>query len=439
MTRRTTVFLVLGLVVCAAVGLLCLLAPRWVTADESWQRAEQAMADHEFLRAQSYLVEYLVRWPQDARGHVLLARCYRQAEDEDLESAREHLKEAARLGGDNDELKLESALLDMQWHAGPPEVEQFLTSRMESQPADRPLILEALARGSLRQRRYNTANQWLDKWIHDDPDDWWPRMWRGVLFQHMSRPQLAIEDHQMVLRNRPKDPLSLKRLGVVLATSGFDYREAAQVLERYLNENSADADGLAALARCYRVLDRTDEAYALTERALASDSRHADALLIKALIELDRSEYSQALATLTTLQQASRLFDADIAQQRLMSLDPLLDNPHQTQRMEELLHLEAKALRGLGQDELAEQRLRQLAELQSDVRQLKLLLDQQADRKQDPQYLFDVAQLYLRIGLPRAAESWLQQMHAIAPDDPRIPVVMKEASQQISAAAKEAP
>jgi hypothetical protein len=50
-----------------------------------------------------------------------------------------------------------------------------------------------------------------------------------------------------------------------------------------------------------------------------------------------------------------------------------------------------------------------------------------------------VAQLYLRIGLPRAAESWLQQMHAIAPDDPRIPVVMKEASQQISAAAKEAP
>ncbi len=183
MTRRTTVFLVLGLVVCAAVGLLCLLAPRWVTADESWQRAEQAMADHEFLRAQSYLVEYLVRWPQDARGHVLLARCYRQAEDEDLESAREHLKEAARLGGDNDELKLESALLDMQWHAGPPEVEQFLTSRMESQPADRPHILEALARGSLRQRRYNTANQWLDKWIHDDPDDWWPRMWRGVLFQ----------------------------------------------------------------------------------------------------------------------------------------------------------------------------------------------------------------------------------------------------------------
>ena len=89
--------LLLGLFLAAAAS-LAYLAARGRETDESWNAAQQAVADYDFAGAQRHLVDYVTRWRKDSLGHLELARCYRRAPVADFESASEQIAKAKELG-----------------------------------------------------------------------------------------------------------------------------------------------------------------------------------------------------------------------------------------------------------------------------------------------------------------------------------------------------
>ncbi len=418
--KRVVTWIVVLLLLAGGVGALVTLVSRGRESDPDWQRGQEAIADYDFANAQRHLVNYVTRWRQDAVGHLMLARCYRRAPAADLESASNQLKAAEELGGHAEWRELEADLLDYQQLGRPPQLGKRLEAYLESRPEDRPLIYEALARGAIRDGRLNTANQWLDRWVAEYPDDWWARLWRGTLFQHMDRPQLAIQDYRFAMSRRPDDPQMAKRLGMVLATSGFDYEQAEQLLGGYVAEYPDDADALAALARCRRAGGDNDKALETAEQALRIDSQHADALLTRTLLELEMDQPEQAFATMRQLKEVAREFRGEEGMQRLLALQPVLQNPHLTQRAEEILHLEAKILRQLDREQEAQERLERLATLQRQAAELKKLLVEYRDRRDDADLIYRILERYLDIGQPREAEAWLRRLELVNAGDSRI-------------------
>src|SRR5262249_59686695 len=105
--------------------------------------------------------------------------------------------------------------------------------RLDDPAVDRPLVLEALARGCLRADRLDEAAAWLNRWVQSCPDDWYAHLWRGTLFLHLDRPAQAVTYFDRVLRLKPDCPDVQLRLGLALVQSGFDYQRALDLLEDY--------------------------------------------------------------------------------------------------------------------------------------------------------------------------------------------------------------
>src|SRR5205085_1570220 len=113
-------------VLAAAVVLVCLLAmgvvgytviyPQ-IEAVYHWRQAQRAIDDYDFSRAQAHLRRCLAVWPDSGETQFLMARTCRRAGD--LDAARAHLREAKRLHWVEDEVRLESLLMQTQFGAVP--------------------------------------------------------------------------------------------------------------------------------------------------------------------------------------------------------------------------------------------------------------------------------------------------------------------------------
>ena len=408
-----------GLLLAAAAG-LAILAARGRESDESWQNAKRAIADHDFPDAQRQLVDYVTHWRKDSLAHLVLARCYRRAPSADFESASGQIQQAQDLGGHRAYRQFESDLLAFQRLGRPPELEEQISGYLESRAEDAPLVFEALARGAIIDRRLDAANKWLDRWISEYPGDWWARLWRGTLLQHMDRPRLAVADYRFVLERRGDDPEMAKRLGLVLAVSGIDYEEAERLLADYLSDRSDDVDALAALARCQRAGGRPEEALGTADEVLEIDSRHADALLTKALSELELKSPQAALKTVRQLKQVARESSSDRAQHRLLALQPLMQQSALTQHAEAILQLEARVLSRVGREDEARERLEELPAMQRVGVELKKLLARQRDQQDDADLIYQILERYLEIDRPMEAEVWLRRLELVNASDSRI-------------------
>src|SRR5687768_1638736 len=81
----------------AAIGALVLavlgayFAMQVLRARHHWDRAQQALAEHDFTRAQVHLQAFLELQPNSGEAHFLLARACRRAAVEDFDNARAHI------------------------------------------------------------------------------------------------------------------------------------------------------------------------------------------------------------------------------------------------------------------------------------------------------------------------------------------------------------
>lgn len=376
---------------------------------DSLKSAQQALEEYDFSAAQEHLTELLRRDSGNAQAHFLFAQTCRRAPQEDFELADQHLRAAYGSGFPPAEIDLEIALLDFQSTGERGESEARLKSYLESQPDREPLILEALARGCLRSGRLNTANTWLDRWVKNHPDDWYARLWRGSLFQHMGQAPLAVEDYRQILRHRPDKKEIRRRLGIVLVASGYDFEEAQEYLEESRKEQAFDADALVALARCYQVLRQPEKARTLLGQVLNERPEHAEALISMALVEIELKQDEAALDTLVQLEPLVAEFDPQAAQERLLRLDPVAYFPYSTERKEKLLHLRGTALRRLGREEEARNAHAELRQLRENVTALTRAMQQQKERPNDPDVLCQIGELQMKLGRQDEGEGWLLQ------------------------------
>ncbi|HUE72719.1 MAG TPA: tetratricopeptide repeat protein [Pirellulaceae bacterium] len=423
--------LLLGLAIAVGIGIV---VRRETQARRDWQQAQAAAVQYDFDRARDHLRAYL-RWRYfHGSAHFACARACRRATSEDYIQAREHLQAAEMLGHAADEIKLERALIQVQESGEIGPEESFLKLRLTAASPDQSLILEAIARGCIRAGLVNKANEWLDKWVQFAPDDWYARMWRGCLFQHTARPQLAIEDFSMVLRYRPDDLPVRKQLGLALAASGYDYPAAITHLEHCQQHGPADSEVLTALADCCRAVGRHDEARTLLSTVLDEQPADYDAQLALALLELDLGNDAAALKTLEQLEKEDLKLDAVEALHRMLHLDPVPNPPHVTERREKVLHLRAVALRRLARRDEADRCAAELERIRQLASELKSALKEQKQRPRDAELIVQVGKIYLDLALPAEGMSWLEKVLAENAEHPGAHAVLANYYQSLGTA-----
>ncbi|MBC7854989.1 MAG: tetratricopeptide repeat protein [Pirellulaceae bacterium] len=399
---------------------------RTLEARQHWDEAEQALGSCDFAAARGELVEFLRIRPGDAQAHFRLAQACRRDPCEDFKVAEEHLQAAYASGYSPAEINLENKLLAFQSTGESGESENALQSSLARYPESEPLILEALARGCIRSGRMSDANVWLDRWVKYHPEDWYARLWRGSLYQHLAQAPLAAHDYRQVLKARPERADIRKRLGLMLAASGYDYQEAFGYLEDALQHQADDADTLVALARCLHAERQPEKAKSLLSQVLAARPDHVEALISLSLIEIDLRHDLEALQVLRKLEPLVQQVDSLDAQDRLLRLDPITYPPRATKRLEKLLHLQGTVLRRLGRDGEARTYHKKLQRLQDDTAALTRAVLQQQERPRDADLLCRIGELQRKLGRDEEAENWLKKALQVNPDHHRTHQALSE-------------
>ena len=406
---------VLAVGVCAVAGVGAYFAAQGYQARGHWRRAEAALRDNDFARAQTELAAYLDGRPDSAEAHFLLARACRRARVEDLDRARTHLTEAKRLSWPAAAVAVETRFLDYQEYGPPPAGDPAPAAGAGE---DGRLALEALARGCLRAERLEEAVVWLDRWVEAYPDDWYGYLWRGHVFQHMDQPARAAGDFDEVARRAPSEDVDL-RLGLALVQGGLDYPRAARVLEHYLHGHPDDVDARIAAARCRCVLNDPAAARAALTEVLAARPGHPDALNALALAEIDLEDYPEALRVLKQIEPVAGSPPVEEAFRRLLRLEPVADGRSAPTRVQTVWQLLAAVLRRLGRDREADDYAGRVERLSADVNELLKLSKENARVPNDVNRWYRMGELSLRVGMPDAGVAWLQRVLRAAPDDRR--------------------
>src|SRR5207249_612165 len=136
-------------------------------------------------------------------------------------------------------------------------------------------ILEALASVYLQQARYLEALRCLDRWVNLAPDSVCALDWRGWVSNQLDHRGQAIGDYERILQLQPDRSVVRLRLAEILVESSR-HAEAVPHLERLREEQPTNSDVLVALASCWMVQGRTDDARALLDSVLAARPDHFD-------------------------------------------------------------------------------------------------------------------------------------------------------------------
>lgn len=348
-----------------------------------------------------------------AERAFLSAQLARRSHPEDFVTAHHQLDEATRQGLAADRIRFEKLLLSCQEHGPSPALRENLCARASSRPDAAPQIYEALVRGSLRDRDFQGGMEILDRWLGEHPDDWRGHLWRGAVFEHSGLSELSIPAYQSVLESRPEEVRARRRLGLVLAATGFDYESALEYLNS-CGDAAGDADVLVARALCLRALADVEKSRRLTEEALEINPDHYRGLQHLALLKLHNQENEAVLEIVNRLERHART-NPDEALQRLLRLDPVAFYTHDTQSVGETLHLKATVLQRLGRESEAEACRRELVVLQDSTSEIKRLLRQ--SESGDPLVWYRLGELYAKYGFNGDARHWLMRVLEVEPEN----------------------
>jgi tetratricopeptide (TPR) repeat protein len=270
------------------------LAPRFAEAYHKGC-AQQALARDDLELAKVHLLRCLQIRSDNAEAHFLLARtCRRQ---EDVTGWETHLRESRRLGWPRDAIRLEENLGQAQAGllsaAEPP-----LLRLLESWHEEEALILEALAKGYLRNYRFKDVLRAGALWQKDYPEDWRPHYYRGQAFEILNGGHdLAVREYQAALTLGPQQPDVHLRLAGVL-TIQSRYAEALDHFQVALQCWPHHPGGLFGVAYCQRWLGNSEAACGTLDALLAQDANHAAGLLLRGQLALDLGHHDEALVWL---------------------------------------------------------------------------------------------------------------------------------------------
>jgi tetratricopeptide (TPR) repeat protein len=261
--------------------------------------ARQALEQQDLTQACAYLERSLTFHPGSASGHFLLAQTLRRAGE--FDPAREQLKAAQALGWQEDDVRLEEALMQAQSGVVEP-VEGTLQGHLAAGTGDPQLIFEALVRGCLQAQFVPRAYQYSNLWTTRFPDSWHARYWHGRVLEQGLQFDLAAEAYERVLEQRPEHLEARLHCGQALQMRG---RPAAALphLTAYLERRPDDPAALLSLARCQHSLRPPAETRETLDRLFALSGEHPEGWLLRGQLELNDGRPDDALPWLEKARQ----------------------------------------------------------------------------------------------------------------------------------------
>ncbi len=286
--RRRKRWLILGaILVLAAGGTIA-----WQFAGPAIQlhRAEQALSRSDLLDAKSRLDRLRERRPTDERVLFLSAQVARRTAD--CAEAERLLTEYERQFGPTPESEFEWTLLGVQ-QADFAGQEESLRARIEREPAEAIVILEALAKGYDAAFRYPDALAALSKLAVAEPDNVPALILSGLVLDRQRQAEPAERALRRAVELAPDNASASAALADVLNRHGRT-REAIHFYERALLARPNDATLTIGLTRA--LADNADLAGAerRLDDLLALNPKHADALVERGRLAIRRKQFVAA-------------------------------------------------------------------------------------------------------------------------------------------------
>jgi tetratricopeptide (TPR) repeat protein len=326
-------------------------------------------------------------WPNDPEVLLLAARSTRRARS--YAEAERLLEMYQHARGLDDACTLEQLLLTAERNID--QVLELCWRYVEQGHPEAPLILEALAFGYMRQYRLVEARACLERWKQLQPDNAQIFCLEGLLYLDYAHTRsVAIENFRRAVELDADHEEARQGLAVALI-SGRMFAEAAQHLERLL-QNQPDSPSLqVGLAECFDGLGKDAEAIQLLDAVLAEQPEFAPALSLRARLALKNGDPVKAELM---LRKAFRLNPVD----------------HRT-RYSLILCLHQN-----GKDEEAKQLQKQLEQLEDDLARFNDIVTREiVKRPRDPALHCEMGQLLLRSGQREEGLRWLQSALRIDP------------------------
>jgi tetratricopeptide (TPR) repeat protein len=285
--RTLGVLLLLGL---TAAGLGLVGMQLW--AAYHFRAARRDLARYHPAEAGDHLAACLRVWPNDPDVLFLAARAARCTGLFDM--ADDFLNRRQELRGRDDDLVLERALLTAE-RGDVDQVLKFCKAKVEANDPDSPLILEALARGSLRAYPYRLRDaDWaIEVWLRREPDNPMALLLRGRLDHERFADTAASAAFRRALEIDPELDDARDRLSGLL----LDTQQAAEALPHleYLRRRRPGEPGLAVRqARCLHLLGRQPEAATLLDEVLAAEPNFGPALAERGKLSLEAGQDAEA-------------------------------------------------------------------------------------------------------------------------------------------------
>jgi predicted Zn-dependent protease len=306
--RRWRLLAALALAACAAV-----LAAPYGAAWYHWHAAVADMERYHTATARAHLDAYLAVWPRSARAHLLAARAARRAGAYD--EAADHLQQSERLRqAPSEEVTLEWSLLRVAGGDLSQSVEATLLRRTEQEPAQAPLILEALTDAYAHTHRIPAAAACVERWVHLQPDNVQALFLKGDLVRQVRGVRRAVPTFRRVLELDPERDEARWWLALGLAQTGH-YEDALAHLEHLRGQGHDDPELRVHVALCQKGLGRLAEARQTLDGLLAQHPGDALALRARGEVELAAG---QAVQAESWLRRAARALPYDYQAQLLL-------------------------------------------------------------------------------------------------------------------------
>ncbi len=289
--QRTAVGLALAVFVALAA------AAAWYAIWPRYQRfrAERAVASGDFGRAEALLRQLTAEQPDDPSAQLLFAHVLRRLGR--TADARTAIARAVRLGAAETEARRELALVEAGAHFRA--VENALWAAHRERPDD-PEVLQALAEGYLRGRRWARAEDAFTRWLEVEPERVETQMGRGRAREENRRFEKAADDYRAVLRRSPEHYGARLHLAQCLLANAR-IPEAEEELLRCHRLQPQRAEPLIGLAGCALERKDWDRADSYLVQALVREPDSVLALSQQADLCLVRGDYARAVPVLNRL------------------------------------------------------------------------------------------------------------------------------------------
>jgi tetratricopeptide (TPR) repeat protein len=370
--------LVVALLAAIALGTSIVGLNIW--AGYHFRSAQANFERYHDAEAMTHLEACLQVWPHDPQTLLMAARVARRLGA--FPEARELLDRYESARGEDDKLTLESILLRAE-EGDLDSVREFCEMLVEQHHPDTPLILEAQARGYLRQFRLQDAMAALKKWLDFQPENPQAHFLHGKVSDEMLDLKGAIACYRRVLKVDPDQD----EARMLLASHLLDLAQARKALTHLTILNHRQPDNLkvrVSLARCRAELGQTEAAERILGSVLAEHPHHAEALAERGYLALQMGKLDVAEAWL----RAAAAREPANYQVRYQLSQALIKNGKLA---------EARALE------------KKMKDLQADIKRIQEIVTQQMQASpHDPALHYETAVIALRVGNAREGLRWLQ-------------------------------